>query len=432
MSAPPPEDFSAYLDSLGNLGIEPSLAGIEAVCRALGDPQEKYDVIQVTGTNGKTSTSRMIQALLSAHGIKCGLYLSPHLESYRERVSVNGVEIDEGGFEELGRSVREKITAVEESLGGRRVTQFEVITAAAFAYFERRGVRVAVVEVGMGGRWDATSVAVPKVAVITNVTMDHADWLGPALTDIAGEKSYVIRAGNTVVVGPAAPEIRAIFERRAVGEKAKLIVVGEDARVEADEHHAVAIETPKAVYGGIRLGVAGHWQERNAVTALAAAEAYVGQALNIETTRRALAQVRSPGRAELIEGAPEILLDGAHNQSGVDALSAHLRLEYADRNPVLVVSILRDKAAPVMVETLDKAGREIIFTDSGNPRCLDPYELSDMAAGEAVTVTVEPDPALALEMAKDLAGEKGLVVVTGSLYLVGVVRKLLRNQGVAF
>lgn len=410
--------FSAYLDSLANFGIEPSLDGIEALCRRLGDPQKQFDVIQITGTNGKTSTARMIQALLTAHGLSCGLYLSPHLTDYPERIGVDGVEIDDADFEEIGRSVREQTAAAERSLNGRRITQFEVITAAALAYFARRGVRVAVLEVGMGGRWDATSIASPSVAVITNVTMDHADWLGPELTDIAGEKSYVIRAGNTVITGPASPEVEAVFEARAQSEGAGLLKAGRDFSL--------------ARTAGITLGVAGPWQPDNAAMAIAAAEAYLKQPLNAETVRRALAAVRSPGRAELFPGEPDIFLDGAHNLDGVNALVGYLSTRFSGRKLVLLVSILRDKAAPAMVAKLLEAGREIIFTASDNPRCLTPGELARLAKDHGVSATEEPRADAALAKAKSEAGKSGIVVVTGSLYLVGAIRKLLKNQAVSF
>ncbi|MDP1809295.1 MAG: folylpolyglutamate synthase/dihydrofolate synthase family protein [Actinomycetota bacterium] len=425
-------NFSAYLDSLANFGIEPSLDGIEALCRRLGDPQKQFDVIQITGTNGKTSTARMIQALLTAHGVVCGLYLSPHLTAYHERIGVDGAEINDADFEEIGRLVREQTAVAERSLDGRRITQFEAITAAALAYFARRRVQVAVLEVGMGGRWDATSIATPLVAAITNVTMDHADWLGPELADIAGEKSYVIRAGNTVVAGPASPEVEAIFEARAQTQGARLLKSGRDFSRLATTGDTVAIKTTAATYDGIALGVAGPWQPDNAVTAVAAAEAYFKQPFDVELVRRALAAVRSPGRAELVPGEPDIFLDGAHNLDGVNGLVDYLKTRFTGRKLVLLVSILRDKAAPAMVAKLLEAGREIIFTAGDNPRCLKPSELARLAKEHGVSATEEPQAEAALAKAKSEAGESGVVVVTGSLYLVGEIRKLLKNQAVTF
>jgi len=424
--------FSAYLDSLANFGIEPSLDGIEALCRRLDDPQKQFDAIQVTGTNGKTSTSRMLQALIAAHGVGCGLYLSPHLESYRERVSVDGVDIDEDDFEAIGRLVRKQTAAAERSLAGRRITQFEAITAAALAYFAHRRIQAAVLEVGMGARWDATSVAAAKIGVITNVAMDHADWLGPELTDIAGEKSYVIRAGNTVVVGSVSAEVDAVFEARAKAQGARLLKSGRDFSRLSTVGDTLTIRTPRADYDGIALGVAGPWQAENAPAAVAAAEAYLDRALDVAKMRRALADVRSPGRAELVPGEPDIFLDGAHNVNGVEALADYLKTGFSGRKLVLVVSILRDKAAPAMVAKLVDAAAELIFTVSDNPRCLRASELTGLAREHGGNATEAAGVEAALAEAKIKAGRDGVVVVTGSLYLVGQARKLLKNQGVTF
>lgn len=426
--------FSSYLDSLANFGIEPSLEGIRALCRELGDPQKSFNIIQVTGTNGKTSTARMIQALLTDHGTSCGLYVSPHLESYRERIGIDGEDIGKADFEDIGRLIEAKIKTAEESLGGRHITQFEAITAAGLAYFARRGARVAVVEVGMGGRWDATSVVPAAVAVITNVTMDHADWLGPELADIAAEKAGVIKSGNIAVIGDIGDDIKTVFEKRAEAQESTVLFAGRDFSIDRFSKEGFSLKTPLSVYSDISVCVGGPWQSRNALLAVMAAEAYLKSKLDENKARQALKNVRCPGRAELVKGDPDILLDGAHNEAGMEALIDYLRQNFSNRRAVLLVSILRDKSAPQMIEQLCRFSKRIVFTASTNPRCLQTDELAKLARRYGVDTIQESDLSSALACAKREAGGGGkdFVVATGSLYLVGEVRKLLKNQGVIF
>ncbi|MCK4268231.1 MAG: bifunctional folylpolyglutamate synthase/dihydrofolate synthase, partial [Actinomycetia bacterium] len=401
--------FSTYLDKLENLGIEPSLSGILALCRELDDPQTKFDLIQVTGTNGKTSTSRIIQSLLTAHGQRVGVYTSPHLISYRERIMVDGAEIAEDDFADIGRLVQDKVDAAEAALDGRKITQFEVLTATALAYFAFKArVDVAVLEVGMGARWDATSVGDPKVGVITNVSLDHADWLGPEIADIAAEKAYVIKENNRVAIGPVSTEVMTIFEKRAHDVNASLLRYGSDFEVAASTGKLI-FSTPLGAYKDIDLPPGGPWQADNALLGTVSAEAYLKRALEIDKVRAVLFNSTVPGRAELIRSRPDLLLDGAHNPAGVERFLQFLNSEYDDRRLVFLISILKDKEASAMVESICRINAEIIFTASDNTRVSDPIVLAKIAkslGARAISVT---DPREGLEKAKSIAGRKGLV-----------------------
>lgn len=416
--------FTAYLDSLSNLGIEPSLGAVEALAAELGKPQNRFPVIQITGTNGKTSTARMVQALLTAHGLRAGLYLSPHLVAYEERIAIDGIEIDAAEFDLVGREVRAAAAAAERGLDGRKITQFEAITAAALKFFADQRVDVAVLEVGMGARWDATSISVPKVGVITTVSMDHAEWLGPTLADIAVEKSYVIKTGNTVVIGEASPEAQEIFAARVEAEGARAYWLGRDFSV-LTAADSITVAAPAGTYDQIHLGVAGQWQAQNVAMAITATEAFLARGLRPEKVREALAAVRSPGRAELWPGPPDILLDGAHNQAGVEALASFLGAEFSGRPIVFVISILRDKAAAGMVKELVGISRKLVVTASDNPRCFSPQELAAMVAEAGGRPEIRDNIEQAMRRARDLVEPDALIVITGSLYLVGAARRLL-------
>jgi dihydrofolate synthase/folylpolyglutamate synthase len=420
MNLVPEDGFAAYLDSLSNFGIEPSLDGIKALCDALGNPQASLAAIQITGTNGKTSVARMTGAILEAHGVSSGIYISPHLESYRERIIIRDQEISGEAFEALGDSVREAVGRAEHEK--RRITQFEALTGAALQAFADAGIGAAILEVGMGGRWDATSIVRPSVSVITNVTLDHADWLGPELTDIADEKSYVIKEGTVAVTGEMEAALEAIFVARAIAVEGRLLRSGRDF-----SYHRTAdgleMTTPLARYSNILLGPAGQWQASNALLATVAAEAFLGRPLDEKAVRSALAEVACPGRAELFPGRPKVLLDGAHNLAGIKELVEYVRHQYADSEPVFVTAILRDKSAPEMIGELGRLGR-LVFVTIDNPRRLTAGELLEIAVAKGFAAEAAETIPEALERARHLAGPEGLVIVTGSLYLVGPARIL--------
>ena len=352
-----------WLESLARFGIRPGLERMEAMLAELGNPQRAFAAIHVVGTNGKSTTTRMIEALLLDAGLTVGSTVSPHVRSWSERIHVNGRQVD---FEQAVARIR---PAAEQA----GATQFEAITAAALTAFADAGVAVAVVEAGLGGRWDATNVLGAGVVVLTNIALDHTDVLGETREAIAAEKLAVVRPGAVVVVGQ--PE----WALPARDAGAVEVVVG-------DGSQAIDI-------------------------AVKAAEAYLGARVDPEPAAR----VRLPGRLEWRRSAPAELWDGAHNPAGIDFL---LQRVPPGHRFVVCCSILRDKDAGEMLERLADAGPTLVATSSSSQRALPADELARLAHGLFQAVEIEPDPAAALARARALAGPGGSVLVTGSLYLL--------------
>jgi dihydrofolate synthase / folylpolyglutamate synthase len=395
-----PARAEAYLRSLELFGMRFGLDRMHRLMTAMGSPQRRFESIHVVGTNGKSSTVRMIAAILERHGVRTGAYLSPHLAAFSERVRVGERDVDDAVFAAAVERAAHAAAMVDRTLPeGDRVTQFEALTAAAYGELAARGVEVAVVEAGLGGRYDATNVIPSRVQVLTNVGLEHTRWLGPTVTDIAREKLAVVRDGATLVVGALDPEAEA------------------EARAAAARHGARLVHAPADA--GVDLAAGGAFQRPNFALARAAAEAFLGE-LDDAAVRRAAAQVTVPGRFELIAREPLTIVDGAHNPSGIAALVASLPDAGAAEPLVAVVSILDDKDAAGMLRALLPACRAVVFTSNPNPRALPPATLESLArqldfAGETEVVG---DPERALERARAIAGPGGVVLATGSIYLV--------------
>ena len=369
------------------------LERMRRVLTALGSPQQAFRSIHVVGTNGKSSTVRMAAAILEAHGIRTGAYLSPHLSSFAERIRIGDADLDPDAFGAAVERAAMAAAKVDRTLsGGERVTQFELLTAAAFSELAERGVEAAVVEAGLGGRHDATNVLAAPVAVLTNVGLEHTRWLGPTITDIAREKLAVVAPGSTLVVGELDPEAEA--------EVAKV-----DARVvHADPADGVPFTG---------------FQRANFSVARAATGAFLGTPLDEAAVLRAASSLTVPGRFQVVADAPLTIFDGAHNPSGVVALASALRDAVGEKPLVAVLSVLDDKDAAGMLRELVPLASGAVFTASRNPRALSPATLSslwDQLGGPAAEI--EGDPRAAVERAQALAGEEGAVVATGSIYLV--------------
>jgi dihydrofolate synthase/folylpolyglutamate synthase len=389
-------------------GMRFGLDRMRRLMTALDTPHERFRAVHVVGTNGKSSTVRMTAAILARHGLSVGAYLSPHLVSFAERIRVGDEDLDDGAFAEAVARAAHAAELVDRTLGpGDRVTQFEALTAAAFAELARREVDVAVVEAGLGGRFDATNVLRADVDVLTNVGLEHTRWLGPTVRDIAREKLAVVDPGATLVVGaglhPAAEE-----EARATAAAQGADLVHADA----DAH--------------VQLLARGAFQRGNFATARAAAEALLGP-LEPTAVAAAAAQTLVPGRFQVVAEAPTTVLDGAHNPGGAAALAASLPAFAGDRPLVAVLSVLDDKDAAAMLATLLPLCADAVFCANANPRALPPGTLASLArqlggpAGHE-----EPDPRRALELARRLAGPGGVVLATGSIYLIA---DLLRPAG---
>ncbi len=331
MSNPAGFDGPAWLSSHVNLESlnvpagsrrgPPTLERISTLMQYLGSPEVEFPAIHITGTNGKTTTVRVLTELLGALGMKVGAYTSPHLVHVNERMSIDGVPIDDDTFDEMLYAV----SLVEQSVGVDP-SYFDVVTAAAFRWFADEAVDVAVVEVGMGGTWDATNIIDGRVAVVTNVSLDHVDYLGPTREQIAQEKSGIVKADSTLVLGETDPAIQAIFEARANGRVFRRDVdFGVSRNVLAIGGRLVDLRSPGAEYPDVFLPLHGAHQADNAAIALAAAESFVTAPLPFDVVADAFARVQSPGRLEVVRRQPLVLLDGAHNVAGAEALLARAR-----------------------------------------------------------------------------------------------------------
>jgi dihydrofolate synthase / folylpolyglutamate synthase len=394
------EQAEEYLLSLELFGMRFGLDRMHRLMTVLGLPQRRFASIHVVGSNGKSSTARFCAAILERHGLRTGSYTSPHLRSFRERIEVGEKAVSEADFAAAVTRAAEAAQMVNRTAeADDHVTQFEALTAAAYHELARGGVEVAVIEAGLGGRFDATNVIPSKVQVLTSVGLEHTRWLGPALTDIAGEKLAVVHDYSTLVVGQLPPSVRTLAEDTASARHAKLVT-------------AAPIDMP--------LRAAGGFQHVNFGLAAAAAEALLGRPLDDEALRRAAAETVVPGRLEPVGERPLTLHDGAHNPSGASALAASLPDVFGERRPrVAVIGVLEDKDAAGMLETLLPHFDRVVFTRPANPRSLSPATLvtlaEKLAGPPAETIA---DPRAALARARELAGPGGAVLATGSIYLI--------------
>jgi dihydrofolate synthase/folylpolyglutamate synthase len=398
------DEAERYLLSLELFGMRFGLERMRRLMTALGHPERTFDSLHVVGTNGKSSTTRMIAEILRAHGLLTGAYTSPHLVSFGERIRVDDVDLTPeqfGAAVERARRATEKVDRTAED--DDHVTQFEALTAAAYAEMAARGVQVAVIEAGLGGRFDATSVIPSSVQVLTSVGLEHTRWLGPTVRDIAGEKLAVVQPGGTLVLGADLhPDAIEVAERVAAERGATIVRAGTDP--------------------GVPVGAPGAFQRRNFALARAAAAAYLKDALDEDAVARAGAEVRVPGRMQQIATDPVTLLDGAHNPEAIVALAESLSEIAAGRRVVALISILDDKDAAGMLSALAPSITAFVFTHSHNPRALSPATLLSLARQVngvgGIEPEIVPEPQRALERARELAGPDGLVIAAGSLYLV--------------
>ncbi|MCX6471427.1 MAG: bifunctional folylpolyglutamate synthase/dihydrofolate synthase [Corynebacteriales bacterium] len=458
---PTPEDLAEFADVETELDgrwpetkIEPSLTRMTALMDLLGSPQRGYASIHIAGTNGKTSVTRMIDALLTALHRRTGRITSPHLQLATERISVDGQPISPRRYIDAYRELEPFITMVDDSSeaqGGPRMSKFEVLTAMAYAVFAEAPVDVAVVETGMGGTWDATNVIEPSVAVITPIAMDHADYLGDTIAAIAGEKAGIIKAAadDLVPVDPVTviavqdPEAEKVLLARTVETETLVAREGSEFRV-LERRTAVGgqlleLQGLGGVYSEIFLPVHGGHQASNAAIALAAVEAFFGagadRQLDIDAVRAGFAAVTTPGRLERVRSAPSVFLDAAHNPHGAAALARSLTEEFDFRRLVAVVGVMADKDAVGLLTALEPVVDSIITTHSGSPRSMEAEVLADLAlpifGEDRVAVhpflpdAVEAAIAAAEDVGEDLDHLSGAgVVITGSVVTAGAARTL--------
>jgi dihydrofolate synthase / folylpolyglutamate synthase len=424
--------------------VDPSLERIQAAVELLGDPQRAYRAVHLTGTNGKTSTARMLDSLLRAAGLRTGRFTSPHLESMTERITVDGAPLGEEAFVRAWLDVAPYVEMVDRQ-SNHPMSFFETTVAMAFAAFADAPADVAVVEVGMGGTWDATNVVDAEVAVITPVSVDHARYLGERPADIAEEKAGIIKPGSQVVVAHQDEDVMDLLVTRAREVGAQLVVEGLHFgvvhSVPAVGGQLMNLRVGNQGFDEVFLPLFGVHQAQNAALALAAAQLVLGEgAITGELVGEAFAQVTSPGRLEIVRRGPTVLLDSAHNPHGVAATVTAIR-DFFTLDPLIgVVGVMADKDVEGLLAELEPALAEIVCTQNTTARCLPAEELAEVARdlfGEH-RVRVAPRLDDALELAVTLAetggalGESigsGGVLVTGSVITAGQARTLLRRRG---
>ena len=468
----------AYLDELNVFGVNLGLARIQRLMFLLGDPQKEYKTIHVTGTNGKGSVTAMLASCLQAAGVRTGMYISPHLSSYTERMVIDGKPVSEQQFAETLSVVRD-ICEFMQGEGDEHPTQFEVITAAAFLLFQKAGVEYAVIEVGLGGLLDSTNVIMPEVSVITNVTFEHADKCGGTLAGIATHKAGIIKNGVPVVTG-AEGEPLEIISKTAQEKNAALYVAGRDFAAEAMKplgqlsippnlgatgygvqdraltdmqmealsklhldcneceagQQLVAFNGKNSMFATMnyKLSLLGLHQVAN--SGLAAAAFMVLAANDLRFTQKALKQgmknVAWPGRFELIKGYPyKVLIDGAHNPAGIETLRKSLDYYFPHSKRIFLLGILKDKDYKYMLEYLLRPEDVVVMTTPDSQRAAEPEQLLPYVVSEAKEAI--PQPAAALKKAEELARQAGensdaMLICAGSLYLIGALREMLLNE----
>ncbi|MBX6383346.1 MAG: bifunctional folylpolyglutamate synthase/dihydrofolate synthase [Microbispora sp.] len=416
--------------------FSPTLDRITALMEILGDPQNAYQVVHIAGTNGKTSTARMVEALLRERNLRVGRYTSPHLQSMRERISIDGEPLSEERFTEVYQDIAPYLEMIDAKVG--KLSFFEVLTAMAFAAFADAPVDVAVVETGMGGTWDATNVADGTVAVVTPISLDHTDYLGPDIATIAGEKAGIIKPKATAVLAQQELPAAEVLMRRAAEAGAVVAREGLEfgvlRRDLAMGGQMLQLRGLKGTYEDVFMPLYGAHQAGNAAVALAAVEALTAgdDPLGEEVVRQAFAQVSSPGRLELVRRGPTILVDAAHNPAGMQATVEAMTEAFAFTRLIAVVAVMADKDVDAILDLLEPVAEEIVVTRNSSPRSLSPDDLA--ARAEAVfgpdRVHVEDrlddaiDKGVALADQGDEFGSG--VLITGSVVTAGEARLLLK------
>jgi dihydrofolate synthase/folylpolyglutamate synthase len=431
-------EATEFLFALRRFGWRPGLATVERLLALVGDPQAGLPCVHVGGSNGKGSTAAMLDAMCRVAGRRTGLYSSPHLLSFTERIRVDGAPIGEAEIVALTERLETIASAhfapeTTEPPDGRlpHPTFFELTTVMAFLHFRQQAVDAAVIEVGLGGRLDATNVIRPRVAAITNIALEHQEYLGSTPAAIAREKAGIIKTGVPVVTGARGEALEVIGETAArLG--APLTVVPESyrwtVRTSGFAGQTFDLRGIRRAYEGLRIPLAGRHQVENAVLAVAVAETLDEQGIPLDETaiRRGLAEVEWPGRLQVVREHPRIVLDGAHNPAGTEALAAFLAEHRAEiRRLVLVFGVLQDKDWETMLGLLAPPADEIILTRPPTARAADPAELLPVARRFARAVVVL-DPAEALRFAQAAARAEDTILVTGSLYTVAAVLRILR------
>lgn len=410
-----------YLYGLQKYGIKFGLNCTQKLLEKLGNPQDHLNCIHVAGTNGKGSTAAMLSSILTRHGYRVGLYTSPHLVRFTERFRINDLEVSPERILSIIDRVREVLDEREPP------TYFEMVTAMAFLYFAEEGVDWAIVEVGLGGRLDATNVIQPKACVITNVAFDHQEFLGTSLADIAREKAGIVKERVPVVSAIRQPMAQAVLKATCIKHSAPLHLFSRDFRVKGLENGTFQYKGLNRDWLSLPLNLPGQHQACNASLALATLEVLERRKhlfLDSTAIRNGLLRVHWPARLEVLQRDPLMILDGAHNPDGAERLRDALQRHFSYRRLHLVLGIMADKDIQGIMKKLLPKAETIILTRPRYSRAADPKELEQVARSYSRNVHVIPDVASAIEMAGRIAAPEDCICIAGSLYFAGEVKEI--------
>ena len=421
------KETTDYLYSLGMMGIRLGLESLKENLSVYKDPQNDFPSILIAGTNGKGSTASMLSHILRTSGYKVGLYTSPHLTDFHERITINGEKIDPDRFCELAESLK---TNLKEPL-----TFFEFVTAIALIYFSQENIDIAVLEAGMGGRLDATNVVTPILSIITNIGIDHTEFLGRTLPEIATEKAGIIKQAGTLITAEENEDIKILFKNACMEKGSDIFILGEDFNYSAlcTELHAISFDFSSALAGlkNIKVSLRGSHQAKNASLAIFAALklSLSGYKLSEENIRRGLIDAVWRGRLEIFYYPGPILIDCAHNVSGILKLAEFLKTTQFKTNPVnFVYGTLSDKDYCGILKILRPMAKHIILSKPDHPRALDPKVIKERLFPDDKSVEVSVSPLNAFEIAKDISEKDDLICVTGSIFLVADILRELESM----
>ena len=414
-----------YLQQLDKFGVQPGLERMELLLDYLDHPEDDLEIIHIAGTNGKGSTSALLTSIYTEAGYKVGTYNSPEIVEFNERMRINDVYISDQRLAALVKEIKPAIKEVEEKLA--HPTFFEVVTAVAILYFAQEEVDLAILEVGMGGLLDATNVGSSLLSVITNVSLDHTDYLGDNLTDVTKEKGGIIKEGQPVITAAVKEEVKKKLAEIVERKEADLINIYDyffwEQRESAGIGQKIEINGLRAYYDNLELPLLGDYQIINTVTAIAVIEIlYKDYPVSPKLMKQGISNVKWPGRLEVVSKEPMIILDGTHNKAGAKELRAEL--EKLDYNRLIVLlSILEDKDYKAIIEQLAPQADELILTQNKNPRAAKVEVLEESAQDYALEVKSQADLDKAVDYAVDKANRDDLILMGGSLYTVGEIRK---------
>ena len=420
----------AYLDRHIELGWKPGLERIERLTEMMGSPQRRYPVVHVAGTNGKTTVTRAAASIVNALGLKAGTYTSPHLHRVEERFAVSGEDATPEQFAQAVDDVAPFVDLLEIQTG-ERATYFELTTAAAFAHLANEAADVGVIEVGMGGRLDATNVLEAEVAVLTGISIDHAEYLGNTPVEIAGEKLAIVKSGSVLVTGELSDEVASVADRRVERIGTVRRSLRRDFRIEdlrmSVGGWAMDVDGIYGRYDDLYVPLHGRHQACNAAVAVAAVEELLGRSLPVEAVQEGLATLEVPARIEVVDHSPLVVIDGAHNPEGCEALVRTMLEEFRPMPWTLVVGAFRDKDLPSMLRPLAGLTARVIATRVEHPRATDPVDIVRLVDRmfPGVPVASTTDVAAALELAGEWTGPEEAILVAGSLYVAGEARTIL-------